>query len=133
MAEILSSTDEVEFHDPVASIADFELAFLATTLVFGFFLLWSCAISSHRSTSQPTRYVYSGDTVATNDDELEECEEENNKPTKRKILKESIPPSEIICANGNDGGSDDASIASVAIKITRSCSQLEGDDFDSPV
>ena len=125
----ISPTNKLELIDNNGVVVSFELALLITAVLFGFFLLWWCALSSTRSRSQPTRYVYSGDTVATDDDEREECdndEEQNRSPKRQQSLKSIVPP-EIVCANGSDGGSHHASVASMVFSISAASDRSDGD------
>ena len=125
----ISPTNKLELIDNNGVVVSFELALLITAVLFGFFLLWWCALSSTRSRSQPTRYVYSGDTVATDDDEREECdndEEQNRSPKRQQSLKSIVPP-EIVCADGSDGGSHHASVASMVFSISAASDRSDGD------
>ena len=130
----ISPTSKLELIDNNGVVVSFELALLITAVLFGFFLLWWCALSSTRSRSQPTRYVYSGDTVATDDDEREECDGEDqiHSPKRQQRLKSIIPP-EIVCADGSDGGSHHASVASMVFSISGASDRSDRDNFDSAV
>ncbi len=134
-----SRTNELELDDYTGIVAGFELSLLITAVLFGLFLMWWCALSSERSGTQPTRYVYSGDTVATDDDddEREECDEEQtHRPKLQQSVKSIIRMTGeiVVCVNrSNDGDSDVVSVASMVLNSSDSCDSSDRDSFDIPV
>ena len=67
-------TDIAKSKSVMVAMNIFEKVAMIAILVFAIFVLWYCALRNSEANPQPTSYTYEGDTVATEDDHIDQLE-----------------------------------------------------------